>query len=459
VLKQKLKQALRPLVAASGSPRPPLPPSLWQLEHQPGRGLCLDGLSLHELLSRWGSPLHVVHAGALAQKAAAFQEGAGDACETFYSYKTNPVPGVLRFLHARGIGAEVISPYELWLAFRLGVPADRIIYNGPAKSVESLREALTKGVRLVNANHREEMAKIAAVANEVGVRAPLGIRVAPPQGWAGQFGIPIAGGEALRAFEEALAEPAFEVKALHAHFGFPIRSEAQLADLTGAVLGFCDELHGRFRFEPTYLDFGGSLAIPTVADMSASERRLNRTFLRPLSPPDHTAAVAPAAYVRRLMEATAQHFRSRGRNAPRLLLEPGRALTGSTQMLLASVVETKRAADGTTFAILDAGINLAETVRYQYHQLFPVNRYGEPPAQTYRLVGPICSPGDILYDACPLPALQPGDSLAVMDAGAYFVPFSTSFSFPQPAIVMVEDGRARLLRRAETFEDLVLLDE
>jgi diaminopimelate decarboxylase len=122
-------------------------------------------------------------------------------------------------------------------------------------------------------------------------------------------------------------------------------------------------------------------------------------------------------------------------------------------------VETKSVADGTSFAILDAGINLAETVRYQYHQLLPVNRYGEAPDRTYRLVGPICSPGDILYDACPLPALRPGDSLAIMDAGAYFVPFATSFSFPQPAIVMVEDGRVRRLRRAETYEDLVLLDE
>jgi diaminopimelate decarboxylase len=81
------------------------------------------------------------------------------------------------------------------------------------------------------------------------------------------------------------------------------------------------------------------------------------------------------------------------------------------------------------------------------------------PTRTYTIVGPICSPVDTLYRAVRLPQLCPGDSLAIMDAGAYFVPFATSFSFPQPAIVMVDDGRCRLIRRAERFEDLVMLDD
>ena len=134
-------------------------------------------------------------------------------------------------------------------------------------------------------------------------------------------------------------------------------------------------------------------------------------------------------------------------------------MTGDAQFLLTSVIETKRANDK-SYAIIDAGINLAESARNEYHQLLPISGHGAPRAETYTVVGPICTPGDTLYPAVRLPALRPGDTLAIMDAGAYFVPFSTSFSFPRPAVVMVhEDGRVQALRRAERHEDLIALDE
>ena len=115
--------------------------------------------------------------------------------------------------------------------------------------------------------------------------------------------------------------------------------------------------------------------------------------------------------------------------------------------------------DAVKAAVLDAGMNLAESARHEYHQLFPVNKYGAPATHSYALAGPICTPADVLYPAVELPELVPGDSLVIMDAGAYFVPFATSFSFPQPAIVMVDDGEVELLRRAERFADLVALDQ
>lgn len=149
------------------------------------------------------------------------------------------------------------------------------------------------------------------------------------------------------------------------------------------------------------------------------------------------------------------HYETRGRPVPRVFVEPGRALTGNTQVLVSSVITTT---DGVTFAVMDAGINLAEGARYEYHQLFPVNRFGEPASRVHTLTGPICSPGDVLYAAWELPALRPGDSVAIMDAGAYFMPFSTSFSFPRPAIVMVDGGRDSLLGEAERFDSLVAFD-
>ena len=152
-----------------------------------------------------------------------------------------------------------------------------------------------------------------------------------------------------------------------------------------------------------------------------------------------------------------QHFARSSRPHPRIVIEPGRSLTGETQFLLATVHALKQA-DDRTYAILDAGINIAEPTRSEYHQLLPVNRVGEPASRVYTVVGPICTPGDTLYPAVRLPELAVGDSLCIMDAGAYFVPFATSFSYPQPAIVAVDGPEAFLVRHAERFEGMASRD-
>jgi diaminopimelate decarboxylase len=189
------------------------------------------------------------------------------------------------------------------------------------------------------------------------------------------------------------------------------------------------------------LDFGGGLALPTVTENGAGRSRLRA-----------------AEYVRTIVARVERHFRRAGRTRPRIALEPGRALTGSAQQLLTRVVSSRGASGGGgPYLMLDAGTNLAGAMRFESHRVRSVNRRGRA-ARRYTLVGPLCSPSDVLCEGVALPALTPGDSLAILDAGAYFVPYQTNFSFPRPAIVMVERGRARLLRRAERFGDLVAFD-
>ena len=224
------------------------------------------------------------------------------------------------------------------------------------------------------------------------------------------------------------------------------------------MLAFADSVTERCGFDLSILDFGGSLCAPSVAGLEAVDRRLNRALFRDVPAPVVASALTIEGYLATLTDMVRAHYARRGRPQPRVFIEPGRALTSDTQFLLASVHSLKEAGDR-TYAILDAGINVAESVRSEYHQLLPVNRATEEPARLYTVVGPICTPGDTLYPAVRLPRLAAGDSLAVMDAGAYFVPFSTSFSFPQPAIVAIEHGRDFIVRRAEGFEDLVARDE
>ena len=460
--KRRIKNALRSLVRTSGSSAP-IPPGHWGLESVEGEGLSLHGLSLQALLEKWGSPLHVVDVVALKRNAQRFTllpDGQALPCEVYYSYKTNPIPFVLSTLHRFGIGAEVISPYELWLALRLGVPPERIIYNGPVKSEESIRNAITSGIRLLTANHPEELAVFAKIAASTGKRPPIGLRVGSERGWTAQFGVPIAGGGALRAFEEAQSIRELDVCALNVHRGGMIRTESELTAFVREVLDFTDVLAKRLKLDLAMLDFGGSLATPSVAPLSRVDQRLNQTLLRDIPPPDVRSALSIERYILVLTEMVRDHYARRSRPQPGLLIEPGRALTGNTQLLLASVHGLKKD-DDRIYAMLDGGINIAESLRSEYHQVFTVNRPGEASTNlyTYTVVGPICTPGDTLYPAVRLPELRVGDSLAIMDAGAYFIPFSTTFSFPRPAIVAVENGKDFLLRRNERFADLIALDE
>jgi diaminopimelate decarboxylase len=458
--KRLLKKGLRMMFAASGSTARASLPEHWGLTGGTSAGLALDGIPLHTLGEEFGFPVHIVNAARLrdnARRFLALPHGHDTGCEVFYSYKTNPVPGVLRELHAQGLGAEVISHYELWLALQLGVPPAKIVLNGPAKSDAALQMAIAAGIQLLNFNHREEIAVVSRIAASMQRKPRVGLRVTVGGAWAGQFGVPVEGGRALAAFEEALASPHLDVVGLHAHRGGMIRSEGELTQFVDAVLAFTDQLHQRRGLSLDVLNFGGSLAAPTVHALSTRDVRLNRAFHRDLPPANPAAALTIDRYIATLVQRVDEFHRTRGRRPPRIFIEPGRAVTADAQMLLASVIAVKEEGDA-SFAILNAGINLAESCRSEYHQMFSVNRATLLAEKVYTVVGPICTPGDTLYWAVRLPRLVPGDSVVIMDAGAYFVPFSTAFSFPRPPVLMVDGGRARVLRRGETFDDLVEYD-
>ncbi len=452
-VKQQLKAFLRR--AAQATPPPQLAASHWGLEDAGDGRLALHGVHLDALLRKWGSPLFVIDADALERQSARFTSAG--ACEVFVSYKTNPVPFVLQTLHSAGVGAEVISAYELWLAGELGVPMNRVVYNGPVKSPLSISAAIAGDIALLTANHAEELAVFSRLARAAGKRPRTGIRVSTDVGWSAQFGVPISGGAAMRAFSGAMADSALDVCGLHAHRGGMIRTEGELTSFVLDILRFADDLADALRLDLDVIDFGGSLATPAVDGLRPLHKRMNRTLLRDLPAPDVSAALTIESYVSLVAEMVDHHYVQRGRPRPRIFLEPGRALTSSAQLLLASVASLKEAPDR-VYAILDAGVNIAESVRNEYHQLLAVTHAGREAKQIYTVVGPICTPGDTLYPAIKLPRLAVGDVVAIMDAGAYFVPFSTSFSFPQPAIVALRQGNDVLVRRAEDFADLIRRD-
>jgi diaminopimelate decarboxylase len=279
-----------------------------------------------------------------------------------------------------------------------------------------------------------------------------------PGGWSGQFGEAVTTGAALAAYAEAASHPELEVSSLHCHLGEEISTASQLLAFVDRVLAFVDVLYAKLGIEVKSLDLGGSLACPTTTPLTREQVERNRDLGLRLTPRLPASVLSIPGYLETLVTRVESHFRSVGRARPRIFLEPGRAMTANTQLLLCRVALVKHGGE-LPHVILDAGMNVAQSCQDEYHQLFVAHAPRSDRRRLYRLVGPICTPGDILYYGWELPELAPGDVLAVMDSGAYFVPFGTSFSFPQPAIVRVENGQTTLLRRAERYEDLISLDE
>ena len=460
-IKRATKQAMVPVARLVVGDAADLPIELWGMRLGSDGRLLYAGQDVIALVERHGTPLHLLDVARLDANLKAFlapPEGGRSGVEVYYSFKTQPLPWIIKRLVSRGAGAEVISEYELRLALYLGISADKIIYNGPGKSDESIRMAVEAGILLLNLNHLEEVDRVAGIARSLGRRIRVGVRITTSSGWSSQFGCSVASGEAMAAYERALAIPELDVIGLHSHRGRHIHNADELGSFASEVLAFAAELRGRLHFEPKILDFGGSLGIPTVRALTPVDLRLVETLHTPVAPADPKASLSVEDYVRKLVAVVHAHYQAEGVPVPRLAVEPGRALTGNTQALTARVITTRSSPEGLAYAVLDAGVNIAGILRSQLSQIYRVTNYGAQRDTLYRLVGPICQPGDVIYPCVRLPRLSPGDVLMIMDSGAYFEPDSTSFSFQRPGTVAIEGEQVHPVRRAETFQDMIHRD-
>jgi diaminopimelate decarboxylase len=435
--------------------------SLWGLSTN-GRGqLSVGGLDATDLMQQFGSPLLVVHQELLLQHAremlAAFS-AAPAGSRVYYSYKTNCIPAILAELHALGIGAEVISPYELWLADRLGMRGDNVIYNGVDKTDDSIDLALRMNVGSINVDHLDEIERIARIAARRGQRATVGVRLGLVQ--KAQFGLGVGDGESMEACRRILARrDVLDLRCVH--FNVTSNSKSS-ADHTGALrraLWFIGELKRTLGADIGLLDVGGGFGVPTTKNMTGVEYLLYRGLGVTPTAPDPQTFQPIGAYVGDLVSEVRNWASQNGVAAPALAAEPGRFVTSRAELLLTRVKAVKRRSGGVPMAITDAGrLSVTFPCDFEYHTMFLANRPQAAPQESYTVTGRVCTSADWLVRNRLLPAITPGDTLAVMDAGAYFSSYSSNFAFPRPAIVMVGQGTATIVREAETFEHLVAMD-
>jgi diaminopimelate decarboxylase len=447
----------------------------WNLE-QRGNELTWEGCCLSELARQYGTPLFVVNSKALERSARSIQEafqGQGCDAEVFFSYKTNPVPQILQNLARLGIGAEVISEFELELARRLGLSGEKIIVNGSNKSASLLRMAVETGVAMTTVQNVNELCALEKISAEIGVKANVGLRINPglrkrvfnfttsTGSSSSPVGFALASQEWKKALQILQSSSAFHFRGLHFHIGSGINKSSPYREALRNIEAFLDDLleHG---LVPEVLDIGGGFSIPTLKEINLWEAVRLFAWNRPQKLPRARSQAELLSEVAAACAETLENDfkRKRGWPNPKVYVEPGRALSASSQLLLLTVTSVVERKPKNVAAVCDGGaMSLSQLLLTEYHSLFVANKAGSSPAKKYNIYGSLPTLLDLVAAKRELPVLSPGDVIAVMDTGAYFTSLGNNFAGPRPAIVMVEDGKAALIRRRETFEDLYSRDK
>jgi len=435
--------------------------TLWDCTIGGNGELMVGGVSVVDLAERFGTPLHVVHTDRLRRNHRDFVGAFADArahVRLGTSYKTNPVPYVLRTLHDCGSLAEVITHFELWLALHLGVPSDRILFNGPGKSRESLELAVERGVGLINVDSYEELMEVETICARRGRRQRIGLRLTTSVGWESQFGFGIGSGAAFGGYRAAAEAGHLDPVGVHLHLGTGLNSAATYVRGITECLELARKVNHELGVMLGVLDLGGGFGVPTTRARGAWANTLEELG-SPIEAALPGSALTPADYAREIVPLVNRYFDDVRHPNPELIFEPGRAITASCQLLLLRVLRVKERGRPTPEVILDGGRNLTMPLSWEFHEVHPANKMHVDALRPQNLYGPLCHPYDIIALNKSLPRLETGDVVAVMDAGAYFIPNQMNFSNPRPGIVAVEEGSARVVRMPESFEDVVRHDE
>ncbi|WP_142810017.1 diaminopimelate decarboxylase [Tepidiphilus olei] len=398
------------------------------------RGLALEDVPLTAIASAYGTPCYVYSRAAIESAFDRYRTALPpERAEICYAVKANGNLSILRLLAARGAGFDIVSRGELERVLAAGGEAHRIVFSGVAKGAAEIRRALEVGIGVFNVESAAELARITHIARELGRHAPVALRINPdvdpkthPYISTGlkrnKFGIPVA--EALELYRQAKSAPEIELVGIACHIGSQLLDPSPLLEAADRVKDAVARLE-RDGIRLRHIDLGGGLGIR----------------YRDETPPDIPA----------VLRTLADRFADR---PERLVFEPGRSVVGNAGLLLTRVEYLKQGEEQ-DFALVDAGMNdLMRPALYDaWHEIVPVvPRPG--PARRYDVVGPVCESSDFLGRGREL-ALEPGDLLAVLSAGAYGMAMSSNYNArPRPAEVLVDGATHRLIRRRESLESL-----
>lgn len=396
--------------------------------------------ALAEIARRVGTPVYVYDAPRIRERYAAFDAAFGGyPHRVHYALKANSALAVARLVRELGGGVDANSGGEIDVALRAGFAPRDIVFSGVGKTEAELAQAVALGVHAINVESAGELERIGRMARARGSRVRVALRVNPdvaagahPHISTGRrthkFGVPIGAARELCA--RATAHDGLQMAGLHVHVGSQVASPGPIRDALGAAAALAADLLGD-GCPLEHVDVGGGLGISY----------------------DGSEPFDVSAYARTVVEAV------RPTRLP-IVAEPGRWIVGPAGVLVASVVDVKEQDGGRRFVVLDAGMSelLRPALYGAFHRIEPLAPRPSRPV-VCDVVGPICETSDVVGAARSMPRPEVGDLMAIFDTGAYGASMASNYNrHPLPPEVMVDAGAWRVVRRRQTFDDMVGLE-
>lgn len=410
--------------------------------------MAIGGCDTVRLAAKFGTPLYVFDEVTLHKKCAEFREEFVERypdTTVIYASKAFTHRALLKILAEEELGLDVVSGGEMGIARSAGFPMERLFFHGNNKSAEELKTALEWRIGRIVVDNFHELAMLSRIAAEMGVEADILLRVTPgidphthkfitTGNIDSKFGIPLA--ELKKAACQSMSLPNLNPVGLHCHLGSLIFETDPYPKAIEVLLEQAVELKKACDFELKELNIGGGYAVQYTLDS-----------------PDTPVS----AYAKAIASKIKSTCKKLGIAEPHLVIEPGRAIVAQAGVALYTVGVIKDIPGVRRYVSVDGGMgdNIRPAIYGSQYEAMVANKPQAKNTDKVTIAGKFCESGDILIKDIDLPPIAAGDILAVPDCGAYCIPMSSNYNaFMRPAVVMVKDGKARLIRRRETVDDL-----
>ncbi len=423
-------------------------------ELSPAGNLAVGGCDLVDLAREHGTPLYVYDLATIKQQCeyalGAFRGEHADT-EVLYASKAFLNRPFAKLVASFGLGFDAVSGGEIAVLRAAGVDMSTVYFHGNNKGPDELALAAEAGVGRVVIDNLGEVALVEEAARAAGVTQGVLIRVSP--GVDGhthektttgildtKFGLPIVTGAAEAAIQSIVAAPHLEFRGLHMHLGSPIFELEPYVAGVEVMAAFIADIKDRLGIETPEFSPGGGFAV---------------AYLGEQTPP------AWEVYAQAICGTLRREADARGFSLPHITIEPGRSIVGRAGVAVYTVGARKEVPGIRTFVSVDGGMadNIRPAMYGSKYEAVPVQRPLAPAEETVSIAGKYCESGDVLIRDIDHPALQAGELLAIPAAGAYQLAMSSNYNLAyKPAVLLVEHGEARLIRRRETADDLMALD-
>ena len=416
--------------------------------------LYFDGCDTTELAKQYGTPLYVFSENDIVGRLRELKECFVDkwpGARVAYACKAFCLPAMLKLVAREGMGSDVVSGGELYTALSVGFPAEKICFHGNNKKYSELVEAVDAGVGRIVVDNLTELETLNTIAGDKGKKVSIMFRIKPGIDAhthdfvrTGQidskFGLALETGEAMQGVKTALSMPNVELKGVHCHIGSQIFDIDPFELAAEVMMKFIKDIKDETGVTITELNLGGGFGIKYLVDdkPEAYENYMDN--------------------VAKVVNAKADEY---GLPVPFIYIEPGRSIVGATAVTLYTVGSVKKIPDVRNYVSVDGG--MVDNPRYILYQsayeVVCANKINDDKTLTATVAGKCCESGDLIQENVKLPEVEAGDILAVLSTGAYNYSMASNYNrIPRPPVVMVKDGKARLIIKGESYEDIIKND-